>query len=67
MFANASLHLLHTTGAKSGLARLTPLAYMVEGAPARSSGIVPCFTVVRDWGRQIALRQWRNTIRTSLQ
>ena len=30
-FANANLLLLHTTGAKSGLARLTPLAYLAEG------------------------------------
>ena len=30
-FVNANLLLLHTTGAKSGLARLTPLVYLAEG------------------------------------
>ncbi len=32
MFANTNLLLLHTTGAKSGLPRLAPLAYMTDGA-----------------------------------
>ncbi len=32
MFAKANLLLLHTTGAKSGLPRLAPLAYMADGA-----------------------------------
>ena len=31
-FANANLLLLHTTGAKSGLPRLAPLAYLADGA-----------------------------------
>ena len=30
-FANATLLLLHTTGAKSGLPRLNPLAYLADG------------------------------------
>lgn len=30
-FANVSLLLLHTTGAKSGLPRLNPVAYMADG------------------------------------
>ena len=32
MFADTNLLLLHTTGAKSGLPRLAPLAYMADGA-----------------------------------
>ncbi len=31
VFANSQLLLLHTTGAKSGQPRLTPLAYLAEG------------------------------------
>jgi deazaflavin-dependent oxidoreductase (nitroreductase family) len=31
MFANSNLLLLHTTGAKSGLSRIVPLAYLADG------------------------------------
>jgi deazaflavin-dependent oxidoreductase (nitroreductase family) len=31
MFANTPLLLLHTTGAKSGMARINPLAYLKDG------------------------------------
>jgi deazaflavin-dependent oxidoreductase (nitroreductase family) len=31
MFVDVSLLLLHTTGAKSGIARINPLAYIVDG------------------------------------
>ena len=32
MFADSNLLLLHTTGAKSGLSRVVPLAYLADGA-----------------------------------
>ena len=30
-FSNATLLLLHTTGAKSGLSRINPVAYLADG------------------------------------
>lgn len=52
-FANANLLLLHTTGAKSGLERVNPLAYTTEGeryVVVASKGGAPTHP---DWYRNI--------------